>query len=525
MKSHNRFPIPLTAAFVALGLFACAHVSTDTSQREVTLTFIQTTDFHGSIETTARDRDSERPIGGAAFLSAVLAREEATNPQGTLVLDAGDIYQGSAISNLSQGRVSIEYMNLSDFDASAVGNHEFDWGIETMEARMDQARFPILCANVIERASGQPPTWARPYEIFTRLGVRIAVIGLITPDTPKVTLPENVTHLEFLDPAPVANRIIGELVPGKADLVVILCHIGCTQERGGPLEGELVDMAERIEGEDVILGGHTHRIITGKVGETVVVEAGSYGRWVGRVDLRWDRVSHTVLDASTRILTVFADSLGDGSVTPDREVAEMVAGYREEIAPILDEQLGEAAVNLEAERSECPMGNWIADVIREASGADFALQNPGGVRSPIDAGPIRYADIYRVMPFDNTIVVARLTGAEVKSYLETIAERKSFLHASGLRYTLDYGRPAGERVTALVRSDGSPLDPAHEYRVAVNNFMAQGGDDLPILQDLPTTTETSILVRDAMISSCRAARDEGRALAPKVEGRVTQIPA
>jgi 2',3'-cyclic-nucleotide 2'-phosphodiesterase/3'-nucleotidase len=383
----------------------------------------------------------------------------------------------------------------------------------------------MLCANVIERATGAPPSWSHPYEIFTRLGVRIAVIGLITPDTPKVTLPENVTHLDFLDPAPIANRIIAELIPAKADLVIILCHIGCTQERGGPLVGELVDMAEAIEGENVILGGHTHRIITGKVGETVVVESGSLGRWVGRVDLRFDRISRTVVDASTRILTVFADSLGEGSVPPDPDVVEMVAEYREEIAPILDEHVGDAAVELEAERAECPMGNWIADVIREASGSDIALQNPGGVRSPINAGPILYADVYRVMPFDNTIVVARMTGTEVKSYLETIAERKSFLHASGIRYTLDYSKQEGERVTQVVLSDGSALDPAHEYRVAVNNFMAQGGDDLPILQDLPTTTETSILVRDAMISACRAARDAGQALSPKVEGRVTRIPA
>lgn len=513
--------VALTTA--ALWLLACAHAPADLAP-EVTLTFLETTDFHGAMETTAKDRGTDRPIGGAAYLAAVLTREEADNPDGTLLLDAGDIYQGSAISNLSQGRVSIDYMNLAGFDAAAVGNHEFDFGIATMEERMEQAHFPLLCANVVERASGEPPTWARPYALFTRHGVRIAVIGLITPETPKVTLPENVAHLEFQDPAPVANALIRELVPVEADLAVILCHIGGTQDHeGGPVEGEVEELAVGIEGEAAILGGHTHRTVTGTVGGVPVVEAGSLGRWVGRLDLRWNRRERAVVGASSEMITVFADSGLAGSVAPHPEVLAALEDYRREVAPVLDEVVGQAAVPLIAERAECPMGNWMADVVREAVVADIGLQNPGGVRSSIEAGPIRYADIYRVMPFDNTIVVARMSGAEVRAYLETSAARGSFLHASGLRYTVDYARPEGSRLTDLFLPDGSVLDPGREYRVAVNNFMAQGGDDLPVLQGLPTTTETSLLVRDAMLAACRTARSEGRALAPTIDGRIRQI--
>lgn len=516
-------PRRVALAAAALWLLACAHAPADPGS-EVTLTFLETTDFHGSMETTAKDRATERPIGGAAYLAAVLAREEARNPEGTLLLDAGDIYQGSAISNLSEGRVSIEYMNLAGFDAAALGNHEFDFGIATMEARMEQARFPVLCANVVERASGEPPSWAQPYALFTRHGVRVAVIGLITPETPKVTLPENVVHLEFLDPVPAANALIRELVPAQADLAVVLCHIGGTQdEANGPIEGEVAELARGIEGEAAILGGHTHRTVAGAIEGVPVIEAGSLGRWVGRLDLRWSPRERAVVATSSEILTVFADSGLAESVTPHPKVLAALEDYRREVAPILDEVVGEAAVPMEAERAECPMGNWMADVVREAVAADICFQNPGGVRSSIEVGPIRYADVYRVMPFDNTIVVARMSGAEVTAYLETSASGGSFLHPSGLRYTVDYARPEGSRLTELLLPDGSALDPGREYRVAVNNFMAQGGDDLPVLQGLPTTTETSLLVRDVMLAACRTARAEGRALAPAIDGRVRQI--
>lgn len=510
----------LTAALTA-GL-SCAGGRPGARPQIVHLTLLETTDFHGALESESTDRESKRPIGGAAYLTAVLDREKASNPDGTLLLDAGDIYQGTALSNLTEGRASIAYMNEAGFDAGAVGNHEFDFGLAVLAERIAQARFPLLCANVIERATGRPPSWAKPYTILERRGLRVLVIGLITPDTPNVTLPQNVTSLEFLAPATVANRWIGELVPKQADLAIIVCHDGGTQEDDGPIEGEVAELAKKIQGEAAILGGHTHRILDGTVEGTPYVQAGSSGRWVGRIDLTYDRSLARVTEARTSMLTVYADSAGAESVRPDATVLQLISDARAEVAPILDEQIGTAAVELPAEREECAMGNWVVDVMRAAAGAEFALQNPGGVRASIDAGPIHYSDVYRVIPFDNTIVLARLSGREIKEYLEAIAERGGFLHASGLRYTVDYARPVGDRVQELRRSNGAPLDPGASFAVAINNFMAQGGDHLPVLLGQPNARETGILLREALADACRAAQRDGRSISAQIEGRVTR---
>lgn len=520
-------PVGLLAAL----LFGCAPPRGSVDTTPVVLTLLHTTDFHGALESESTDRESGRPIGGAAYLTAAIDRERDTNPDGTLVLDSGDIYQGTALSNLTEGRAAIEYMNRAGFDAAAIGNHEFDFGIGIMEERIAQAEFPLLCANVMVRATGAPPDWASPYVVFTRSGVRVAVIGLITPDTPNVTLPENVAHLDFLDPVPVANDWIDKLVPEQADVAVVVCHIGGSQDRGGPIEGELVDLAEGIEGESAILAGHTHRLVSGRIGDTPVVQAGSSGRWLGRIDLTWDVTQRRVVDSSAEFITVFADGTSDAAqdnteqqgVAPNSEVLQMIADFRAEVAPILDEEIATAAVDLSAEREECPMGNWLCDVIRKAADADIAFQNPGGVRASMESGPIRYADVYRVMPFDNTIVVAEMSGDEIHEYLETIGRRDSFLHVSGLHYTIDYTHAPGDRITSVHLENGTELEAAGTYRVAVNNFMAQGGDDLPVLIGRPNTRDTGVVIREAMASACRAATASNLPISARAEGRVTQI--
>lgn len=518
IAARSRSALRLVLAFVAAYLAGCgATAPPPTTQLPsiVELTILATNDFHGALEQVDTERDSQRPIGGAPSLTATIARERATNPDGTLLLDGGDIYQGTALSNLTEGRASIDYMNDAGFDAAAVGNHEFDWGVPVLIQRIGQAKFPMLVANMRERATGKLPEWAKPYVVLERKGVRVAVIGLITPDTPNVTMPENVAPYEFLDPAAVANELIPELVPAKADLAVITTHHGGSMGDDGTLRGEVVEMSEAIHGETAIVAGHTHQIMHGYVDGVPVVEAGSSGRWLGRIDLTVDRATRTVTESDVRVLTVFADS-----IAPDSSVAALVARYRAEVAPILDEVIGEAEIEIEAGRRECGMGNLLSDVTREASGVSFAFQNPGGVRASIDQGPIMYSEVYRVMPFDNTIVTMDLTGAEVIQLLEEASGDGGFLHVSGLRYTADMSRPAGSRVTVVAQSDGMPIVADTIYPIAVNNFMAQGGDELPAITNRPGARETGILIRDALSGYIRRETREGRKLANRAEGRV-----
>jgi len=484
-------------AWIWLLLAGCAAPAAPAGPVELVL--LSTNDLHGALEQTERERPSGRPLGGAAYLATTIARERGRNPQGTLVLDAGDIWQGSALSNLSAGRATIEVMNAIDFDAAAVGNHDFDWGIATLVERMGEAEFPLLLANVRERASGRAPAWARSHVVLERAGLRVAVIGLITEDTPEVTLPSNVATLEFLDAARTADALVAELVPRQADLAVLLCHIGARSGPDGMPTGHLVELARRVRGEAAVIGGHTHQIVAGEVEGVPLVEAGSNGRWLGRITLTVDPRTRAVLSSSSEVLSVHADDR-----PADPVVEALVARQRAAVAPLLDRVVGEAAQEILAARQECGMGNLLADAMRAAVAADVALQNPGGVRAPFDAGPITYGEVWRVMPFDNTIVVFELTGTELRALLEESAADGGFLHVAGLVLELDYARPPGQRVVRMVRAGGAAIAADERLSVAVNSFMAEGGDGLDSL-------------------TTRAGRDDGRLLRDALAAHIERL--
>jgi 2',3'-cyclic-nucleotide 2'-phosphodiesterase/3'-nucleotidase len=476
----------------------------------VELTLLSINDLHGALEPVARDVQG-RPLGGAAALAGLIAQERRANPQGTLLLDGGDFLEGSALSSLTEGRAVVDFLNHVGLDAAVVGNHEFDRGIDRLRARIRQASFPVLLANVVEKATGRAPPWATPYEVVERRGLRIAVIGLITRETPLVTLPDNVETLDFPDPAEVANRLIAELVPARADVVVLLCHIGGWQDAAtGAIAGEIADLAAAVRGADAIVAGHTHELIAGEIGGVPVVEALDDGSHLGRIRLHVDPATREVVGSEVRVLPVYA-----GVAPLDRRAAALVARHRREMAAALDEVVGEAAVELTAQYRECGMGNLVVDVVRERTGADLAFQNPGGVRASLAAGPIRYRDVFDVIPFDNTIVLVELTGAEVLTLLEQATDFAVFLHVSGLRYRIDGSRPPGSRVTVV-----PPLDAARTYRVAVNSFMAQGGDRLPLLAGRPEARDTGVLLRDALVDWIRKEDRAGRKIRAGVEGRV-----
>lgn len=504
----------LLLASLVIGVVGLSGSACQAPEQPVHLTILATTDFHGALESSAKDPESGRPLGGAPFLAAVIERERQENPTGTILLDGGDIFQGTALSNLTEGRATIDYMNVVGFDAAAVGNHDFDWGVATLQERMAQAEFPILCANVVSKETGDPPAWATPYHIEQRLGLRIAVVGVVTPDTPRVTLPANVAHLDFLDPVEAANRWIEELVPEQADLAVIVTHIGGFLA-DGEIQGNIVDLAEGVENEVAIAGGHTHQLLSGVHGGTVLLQGGNVGRAVARADLFFDRGTKQVVESTTELVSVFSDA-----IEPQERIVAIVDDYRDQIGPVLDEVVGEAAVELSTSRDECPMGNLMVDIIRDAAQTDVAFHNAGGIRGFIGQGPIRYADVYRVMPFDNTIAVVPLTGRELARLLEEAVRGGSFLHVSGLSYVADYSRPAYSRVSDIRLPDDSELDPERTYTVAINNFLAAGGDDLPAITKHPKARETGIVLREAMADWMRAETESGRTITSAIEGRV-----
>lgn len=487
------------------------------SARYPLVTILWTNDFHGAFESRDRERGTDRPLGSSPVLAAYLERERARNPRGTLLLDGGDLMQGTFLSNLEFGRPVIEQMNRLGYDASAVGNHEFDWTVDTLVARIHEARFPFLAANLFDKKRARAPPWVEPYEIFARRGIHVGVLGFCTVETPSVTLPANVVNFEFREEAPIAREWIPKMRARGADLIVLMGHLPASQDTAwAPIRGELAELGEKVDGEDVLLGGHNHVFVIGEVKDVPTIIAGSHGRAVGRVDLVVDRKQRRVVEPRARLIYTYADA-----IRPDPRFAAFVDSLATAVKPIAGRVLTDAPEPLlRNRRSESTLGDWVSDVMRARSGADVALQNPGGLRADIDAGPVTVQDVYEVMPFDNLITVVKLTGSQLLDAIEHGVRGGSALPVSGVRYATDPSRPASERLVRLTLADGKPIDPARTYLVATNDFMAQGGDGFTMLAKGKDLRVTSDRVRDALIADCEARARRHEPLLIKLDGRI-----
>ncbi|HEX5631948.1 MAG TPA: 5'-nucleotidase C-terminal domain-containing protein, partial [Gemmatimonadales bacterium] len=479
-----------------------------------TVRVLETTDFHGAILGGTRERRSQRPTGGSIALAAAIERERALNPEGTVLLDGGDLFQGPMISNLQYGRPVVEQMNLLGYTAAAVGNHEFDWGVDTLSRRVREMRFAALGANMVERKTGKLPRWARSDTSVLRRGVRVGIVGLAYPGTPRVTLAAHVAHLRFDDDSTAAAQVSQRLRKQGAQVVLGVGHIPAETDSLRKARGDLARLA-RVSTVDAWFGGHSHNVVDDRFEGRPILIAGAQGQYLAVADLVVDPMKGKVVEVQARVLTVYADGPADSAW------ASHVERWNAGVGPIAAEVIGDAAVALHRRRPEATIGNFICDAMRADVGVDIAMQNPGGMRADLDAGPVTRGDVYAVMPFDNTIVTMDLTGEQVKLALEQALRGSRVTQVSGIRYEVDAKKPALERVTKLTLPDGTPLDPKRTYKVAVNNFMASGGDQYDVLGQGPNKTDTGRLIRDAMEKLVRTLKAAGKPLEVQRDGRIT----
>jgi 5'-nucleotidase/UDP-sugar diphosphatase len=442
---------------VVLGLLFClAHPALAVAEM---LTILHVNDFHGALE-PIRTGVGRPEQGGAARLAALVSAERTAT---TLFLAAGDLIQGSNLSNLNAGRPVIEAFNLMGLDASAVGNHEFDLGQTGLRERAAEARFPFLAANI----AGDGP-W-QPSEIRQVGALRVALFGLTTEETPVATHPRNARGLAFGDAVATARRLVAELRP-RADLVVALTHLGIEEDE---------KLAAAVPGIDVIVGGHTHTRVERpeQVGATLVLQAFERGVVLGRLDLE---VTEGKVAAHRYRLIPVTPACGE-----DPAVAALVAGYAGRLGDRMSEPLGSAGADLEGDKDEMrsretSLGDLVADAMREAAGADVALINGGTIRAGIPAGPVTLGTINDVLPFDNWLISFAVTGKELRESLETGLARVEvrdggFPQVSGMTYTFDLRAPAGARLVS-VSVGGAPLEETRRYVLATHDFLAAGGN-------------------------------------------------
>lgn len=471
---------------------------------------LSTNDFHGKVEA------GEEP--GAAKLMAAIDHYRSANPRGTVLVDSGDSYQGTPISSLNDAEPVIKFMNDARYVAQAVGNHEFDWGIDELIDINERTYFPLMAANIVNQETGELVEWAEPTRMIPVGGIKLGIIGIATPDTKGTTMPSYVEDLEFTDPTAAINKYAEELKNNGAEMIVVVSHMpGTTDEETGEVSGELIDTARGVEAEIAgISGGHSHHTVAAVVNDISVVEANKHGRKLGNLRFYVDKETKEIYKAEPMVHPV-QDSIID--LKEDQETDEMVASYQEDLEDKMSEVLIETDEMMESKYDDIfRIGALTTDAMSERSGADIAFQNPGGLRIDLPAGEITVGQIFELLPFGNTIVTGEMTGEQIVSILEqSFTFDKGMMQLSGLQVEYDPDQPEYERVVSVSLADGSPLEMDKKYTVATNNFLAEGGDGFETFTEVDFEDSYTV-VRDAVIEYLR----EKEELDLDVDGRVEE---
>lgn len=475
----------------------------DSVPRYVRLRVIATNDFHGALDPISVPGGAMR--GGADAMAATIARAaRGCSPPNcaTLLVDAGDLFQGSAASNLAHGAPVVALYNALGYAATAIGNHEFDWGIDTLRVRMREARFGILAANVRD-LRGRLPSWARDDTILDRGALRVGIIGVIGPETYHSIMASRVRGLRFDDPAPIIDSLARSLRARGVDAVIVLAHSGAFCDGGGErgCHGPAIDLARRLtEPVNAIISGHTHTLVDARVDRVPIVQARASGRAVAVLDLaiaptaaRDSVLSQTVLEAAT-----------DGDPPP---IDSIVRAADARVAGLERRRVARFARALERAGPQYPLGNLIADAQRWAGKADVAAVNNGGIRQHVAAGDATWGALFAVQPFANALRRLTVPGRALRAYLATIVGTDGVptAHVSGIALAFDRSRAdrAPRLVSARLTGGGELRDDAR-YTIVLNDFMATGAEGR-ILTEAATGDETLALDDlDALVAYLRS---------------------
>jgi 5'-nucleotidase len=496
-------------------------------------------DFHGNlmpppggIQIADPDDGSRRatvPAGGAEHMAALI-KELRANRSNTIFVAAGDLIGASPLlSSLFHDEPTIDSLSLMGLDLSAVGNHEFDKGkIELLRMQyggchgadgclgphqFQGAKFRYLAANVIEKSSGK--TLFPAYDIRNFGGVPVAFIGIATRDTARIVSPFGTAGLAFGDEAEAVNALVPELRERGIEAIVMLVHEGGFSTgayNGCPgISGDIVDIVRRLDkAVGVVVSGHTHEAYKCIIDGRVVTSAHRYGTLVTMIDLRLDAASHKLISATADNLIVRTD----GPV--DRGQTALIAPYDETAKPLANRVVGKIAADLTRQATqagESALADIIADAqlaatsTEDSGAAVIAFTNAGGIRIDLlmkADGTVTYADLFSVQPFRNDLVTLTLSGQQLKYALEQQWSDPTEAHmlqvSRTFRYRWDVTKSSGERVPIEeIMVNGQPIRPNQTYRVAVNRFLADGGDGFTIFRD-GTDRTTGIVDLDALVN-------------------------
>jgi 2',3'-cyclic-nucleotide 2'-phosphodiesterase/3'-nucleotidase/5'-nucleotidase len=469
------------------------------------LRVIAINDFHGALVKRPDGNAGNR--GGAAELAAVIT--QASNECAPLcipvLLHGGDLFQGTPASNFAFGRPVASILNTIGFTAGALGNHEFDWSQDSLRARMRDLRSPILGANVTY-ADGRDVPWIPDDTLVELQGVRVGIVGIADPATPRTTMPSNVADLRFAPVAPVVRARAAALRARGAERVILVAHLGgfCDREDPDKCDGAIFEVARETGPAvlDAIVSGHTHSHVNTVVNGIPIVQARVSGRAIGVIDLPLGPAP--AAPARPEVRAVVSDS-----VTPDPAVARLVSDAMAAVADRISAFVVENAERLPRDGDQYALGNLIADAQRAAGRGDIAVMNNGGIRTELRAGRVEWWQLFEIQPFENRLVRIPMRGAVLRRYLEGLIGGNAIrYHVSGASIEFDPAAPAGSRLRRVTMADGRALDDRRTYSVIMTNFLAESGDGVTIPAGAPVE-ELGIIDIDALVRHLRA-RPGGR---------------
>jgi 5'-nucleotidase len=560
------------SVFLLLALLSALVVSTVSAKPSPTVNvqILAVNDFHGNLEPPAGSSGRIGTInaGGAEYLATHINNLRALNPN-TVVVSAGDMIGASPLlSALFHDEPTIEAFNSIGLDFNAVGNHEFDEGFVEL-LRMQKggchpvdgcldgdpfkgAKFKYLAANVVfnsneddneDRSDEDLKTLFPAYKIKEFDSVKVAFIGMTLEATPTIVTPSGVAGLTFMDEADTVNALVPELKKEGVETIVVLIHEGGAQVAPAPfngcvgISGAIVDIVNRFDPEvDVVISGHTHNAYNCVINNMIVTSAASFGRIVTDVDLTIDRKSGEVVSMSANNNIVTRD------VAKDSLITALIAKYNAIAAPLANRIIGSITATITRTGNaagESALGDVIADAQLYATadpangGAVIAFMNPGGIRTDLNYlsspagegdGNVTYGESFAVQPFGNNLMTITMTSAQIKAVLEqqfnnpAAGQNRILQVSNGFTYDWSLSAPIGSKVSNI-KLNGVAVNDTDTFRVTVNNFLADGGDNFTVFRQ--GTNRLGGAVDTDALGAYFAAFSP---VAPGPQNRITVIP-
>lgn len=513
-------------ALALLAAFALASQPAQAYEKDKTykITILHTNDHHGHFW---RSEYGEYGLAAQKTLVDSIRKEVAQEGGSVLLLSGGDINTGVPESDLQDAEPDFRGMNLIGYDAMAVGNHEFDNPLTVLRQQEKWAKFPFLSANIYQKSTGE--RLFKPWAIFTRQDIKIAVIGLTTDDTAKIGNPEYFTDIEFRKPAEEAKVVIQELnMNEKPDVIIATTHMGHYDngDHGSNAPGD-VEMARSLPAGSLamIVGGHSQdpecmasenkkqvNYVPGtpcapdKQNGIWIVQAHEWGKYVGRADFEFRNgemkmVNYQLIPVNLKKKVTWDNGKSERvlytpEIAENPQMLSLLTPFQNKGKAQLEVKIGSVNGLLEGDRSkvrfvQTNMGRVILAAQIARTGADFGVMSGGGIRDSIEAGDITYKSVLKVQPFGNIVVYADMSGKEVVNYLTAVAQMKPDSGAYPQFANVSFVAKEGKLTDLKIK--GEPVDPAKTYRMATLSFNATGGDGYPRIDNKPGYVNTGFI--------------------------------